>query len=980
MRLHFDPNQPFQRAATDAVVDLFDGQPRGDPEFSVIKRRVGGALMDDLGNANRLLLADAVLRANTRAVQERNDIEIDDPGADLEGWPLYDGATQTERMCPHFSVEMETGTGKTYVYLRTILELCQRYGFRKFVIVVPSVAIREGVLKNLDLTAEHFRALYNNLPSEYFVYDSRRVNQLRYFATSNTLQIMVMNIQAFRREMNVIYRESDRMGGRPPIEFVQASRPIVIIDEPQSVDSTQGAQEAIRSLNPLCTLRYSATHRDPYNLVYRLDPVQAFEQKLVKQIVVASAEEVGISHQAFVRLEDLDNSKGIRARLRFHTQASGGPKEKTAWVSQGDDLYPLSRQRMAYAEGFEVIEISTDPSDPYVEFASGRRVKKGQSIGGSDDSIARAQIRHTVRRHLEKELEIAERGIKVLSLFFIDRVANYREYDDNGLPIPGKLVRMFEEEYQRLAREKRFSGVRWRQDDPSSVHKGYFASDRKGLLKNTRGSSADDEDVYDLIMTEKERLLSFDEPLRFIFSHSALREGWDNPNVFQICTLNETRSTIKKRQEIGRGLRLPVNQDGLRVSDESINRLLVVANESYEDFAMALQTEYEEDCGFTFGKVPASAFSKLTRVVQQNGERINEPVGKEVGDRLRRELIQQRILDGNGFILENFAPVQEGFALALSAEFSELTDAVSDLLSSYRIERHVHRERDERQNVLKKAVMLSDEFVELWERIRPRTRYRVDFDTELLVSDCVRAFKRLNVRAPRVRLEEAIVLPEPGGIRTRGVLSRSEQIEHARQDIPDLLSYLQAATELTRSTLVRILVESGSLDQFFVNPQQYMDQATLIIQRALQRLLVEGIRYERLGDGPESGWEMTRFQSGELVDYLSALQVEKSIYPYVSYGSDIERKFAQSLEDRADVKLFVKLPTWFKVDTPLGSYNPDWAIVKEEDETLYLVRETKGPYDPSQLRATEDMKIRSGERHFEALDVDFKVVVSAQDL
>ncbi len=980
MKLQFDPDQSFQRDAIEAVLGLFEGQPASDPEFSVVKHRQPRALFEDLGAANRLLLNDDALRENTRTVQERNDIEVDDPAAELEAWRLRDATTGVERLCPHFSVEMETGTGKTYVYLRTILELAQRYSFRKFVIVVPSIAVREGVLKNLKVTAEHFRALYNNLPCEHFVYDSRRVNRLRHFATASTLQIMVMNIQAFRREENVIHRESDKMGGRPPVEFVQSARPIVIIDEPQSVDSTPGAQEAIRTLNPLCTLRYSATHRDPYNLVYRLDPVQAFELKLVKKILVASAEEVGVRHEAFVRLEELDNRKGIRARLRFHTQAADGPKERRVWVKLGDDLYKLSNQRLAYEQGFEVVEISADPADPFVDFSGGRRLVPGETMGGRTDDVSRAQIRHTIRRHLERELEVSGRGIKVLSLFFIDRVANYRDDDDDGLPVQGKFARMFEEEFSNLAQQERFSGIEWLRDAPSAVHNGYFASDRKGLYKDTRGSSADDERVYDLIMTEKERLLSLDEPLRFIFSHSALREGWDNPNVFQICTLNETQSTVKKRQEIGRGLRLPVDQDGLRVFDESINRLLVVANENYEDFAKALQSEYEHECGFTFGKVPLRSFAKLVRTVERRGELLDERIGREAGGRLRDELIALRMLDEAGFILEAFEPDREGFEVALSAEFADLAAAVEDLLAGYRIQRHVRRERDERRNPLKKEVILGAEFVELWERIRPKTRYRVEFDTDRLVSDCVLALDDLTVRAPRIRVSEAVVSPEGGGVRTGGVSARDEVREGVSDNVPDLLSYLQAATDLTRSTLVRILVESGRLNQFFRNPQQFMDDTAAIIRTALQGLLVQGIQYERLGDGPESAWEMSRFENEELVDHLSALQVRSSIYGYVPCDSKVERNFAKGVDERSDIKLFVKLPSWFKIDTPVGGYNPDWAIVKQEDEALYLVRETKGSHDPTQLRTTEEAKIRSGKRHFEALDVDFRVALSADEV
>jgi len=405
-----------------------------------------GQSRTELGVGNRLLLVEEKLTANTRLVQARNDIELTDGSAALEAWELFDGPANLARRCPHFFVEMETGTGKTYVYLRTIFELSRRYGFQKFIIVVPSVAIREGVLKNIDITAEHFRALFNNLPFEHFVYDARRINRLRQFAVSNTLQILVINIDAFRKNFtgteeeqksNVIYKESDKLSGRQPIEFVQATRPIVIIDEPQSVDNTDKAQEAIKALNPLCTLRYSATHRNPYNLVYRLDPVRAFELKLVKQIVVASASANGAANDAFVRVEQIDYKKGIKAKMRIHVQTKDGPKEKSVTVKNGADLFTVSSERACYQDGFSVAEINAEPGNEFLRFNNGRILRLGEEIGGMRDDIWRVQTKHTLKRHLEKELQSRGRGIKVLSLFFIDRMANYRDYDNSGQPLKG---------------------------------------------------------------------------------------------------------------------------------------------------------------------------------------------------------------------------------------------------------------------------------------------------------------------------------------------------------------------------------------------------------------------------------------------------------------------------------------------------------------------------------------------------------------
>jgi type III restriction enzyme len=992
MKLQFDPNQPFQLDAIAAVTDLFDGQPLGAPEYAVINTGQWGDLFagqerTELGVGNRLLLAEGKLRENLRVVQTRNDIEVPDPTAAPEAWELFDVPANQARACPHFSVEMETGTGKTYVYLRTIFGLSRRYGFQKFVIVVPSVAIREGVLKNIEITAEHFRALYGNLPFEHLVYDAKKVNRLRQFATSNTLQILIINIDAFRKNFtgteeeqksNVIYKESDRLSGRQPIEFVQAARPIVIIDEPQSVDSTDKAQEAIRALNPLCTLRYSATHRNPYNLVYRLDPIRAFELKLVKQIVVGSAVVEDAANEAFIRVERIDYTKGIKAKLRIHVQTAVGPKEKGVTVRQGADLFTLSNERAHYRDGFEVVEINAEPGGEYIRFANGRTLRQGEEMGGLRDEVWSTQIKHTVKKHLDKELQVRARGLKVLSLFFIDRVANYRDYGSDGHPVKGKFAKAFEAALEELRDDAHYQELAWLQEPVERLHDGYFAQDRKGVLKDTRGNTQADDEVYNLIMKQKERLLSLDEPLRFIFSHSALREGWDNPNVFQICTLNETRSPVKKRQEIGRGLRLPVDQTGTRVFDESVNKLFVMANESYEDFARSLQTEYEDDCGVTFGKVPITALLKLTRVIDGAAQ----PIGRDAAEAIQASLVEQGMLDAEGRIQPTFDPKRDDFELRLPAAHGDLVPAVVDLLAAYQIERHVRRERDERVNRLKKEVTLSPEFQALWERIKPRTTYRVEFETDELVRRAVAAIRNMaSIEAPKIRVVAGQVQVGKGGVTATAVSVGEERPEYVVCALPDLLAYLQNETELTRSTLVRILRDSGRLADVFLNPQRFLDQVSAILKYELHRLLVDGIKYERLpGEDPDAAWEMLLFESEELVDYLDALQVQKSVYEYVVYDSEVERAFAQKLDQRDDIKLFVKLPGWFEIETPVGKYNPDWAILKHDGAALYLVRETKGTRDFLKLRTAEADKVRCGQKHFEAIDVPFAVVVNAEEV
>jgi type III restriction enzyme len=496
----------------------------------------------------------------------------------------------------NFSVEMETGTGKTYVYLRTIYELNKLYGFKKFVIVVPSIAIREGVLKNLQITHEHFQNLYDKAQLNYDVYDSKKVSNLRGFAAGNAIQILVINIDAFAKDENIINKPNDKLTGKRPIEFIQSSNPIVIVDEPQNME-TDIRKKAIANLNPLCTLRYSATHTNLYNLVYSLNPVKAYDLGLVKQIEVDSVVSENAMNEAFIRLEGISATKTkITAKIKIDCNTDKGVVKKSVTVMAGDDIYKFSKEREIYKEGFIIDEI--DAGGGAITLTNGLTLSKGETQGGMNDEVIRFMLRRTVEEHIKKERVYKDKGIKVLSLFFIDKVKNYREYDANGNQAKGKFAGWFEDIYQKEAAKPAYSGLLpYAVDD---VHNGYFSQDSKGRVKDTEGESQADYDTYKLIMQDKEKLLDPETPLRFIFSHSALREGWDNPNVFQICTLNETKSEIKKRQEIGRGLRLPVNQNGDRIFDRNINKLTVVANERYEDFAKALQKEIQEDCGVDF--------------------------------------------------------------------------------------------------------------------------------------------------------------------------------------------------------------------------------------------------------------------------------------------------------------------------------------------------------------------------------------------
>lgn len=972
MKLKFDSTLQFQLDAINSIVDMFEGQPLHKGDFTLeintsIATGQGSIFQTELGIANNLIVTDKTILSNLQKIEERNDLDLT-------------SEAEFKANGYNFSVEMETGTGKTYVYLRTIFELSLKYGFKKYIIVVPSVAIREGTLKSIEMTRDHFKALYNNIEFEHFIYDSRKANRLRHFATSNQIQIMIINIDAFRKDFsdsedqkksNVIFKDSDKLSGRKPIEFVQATHPFVIIDEPQSVDSTPKAQEAIKSLNPLCIFRYSATHKNLYNLVYKLDPIKAYELKLVKQIIVAEVKGSEAQNDAYVKLLSVDNRQGIRARIRIQVQTRNGVREKDMWVKQNADLYTLSNERECYKNGFELLDISAEPGNEFIDFTVGR-LYLGQERGGLRDEMMEVQIRNTIKKHLDKELQIRDKGIKVLSLFFIDRVANYRSYDEGGKPVKGKFAEQFEKHYTELIQMPQYKQLNIHSID--KLHDGYFSQDKKGILKDTSGSTLADDDTYAKIMRNKEQLLSLEEPLKFIFSHSALREGWDNPNVFQICTLNETKSVMKKRQEIGRGLRLPVNKDGDRVFDENINKLTVLANESYEDFARSLQQEYEEDCGVTFGKIPKIGFAKLSRVI--DGKEV--AVGRSDSENIWNELIQKGYLDNAGKIQPTFDPKQEGFTLGLSDNFKELESDVITTLQAYQLERHIKRDDAPKKLNINKQVFLDKEFEVLWNKIKHKTTYQVEYSSGKLVDNCVAAIHKMDRIEPiKVNYREGQLDVTKKGVLSEETRANTYEVNYSGP-LPDIINYLQRETELTRKTIVEILVQSGKLEEFAINPQKFMDSVASILKRELHRLMIDGIKYERIAD---QEWSMRLFEDEEILGYLNnRLEVKKSVYDAVVYDSEIERKFAEELDRREDIKLFVKLPGWFKVETPIGEYNPDWAIVKHFDTTIYLVRETKGTKDFLKLRNTESDKINCGKKHFEALGVGFDVVTSAREI
>jgi len=992
LKLKFDAGLDYQREAIQSIISLFGEQPLAQETYSVsVGQQVGGSQLSQsemVGSsfssipavANQLLLSEVQLLENLKKVQVANNLPEQ---AGLETTSFTFEGSDIPCKVPHFSVEMETGTGKTYVYLRTIFELNKAYGFTKFIIVVPSVPIREGATKSIQIMREHFKELYDQVPFDAFVYDSKKLGQVRQFASSNKIQIMVVNIQAFDKELAIMNRENDRLSGNKPIDFIRATNPFVIIDEPQSVEGdTSKVQtkrsEALHNLNPLCTLRYSATHKNPYNLLYSLGPIEAYDLRLVKRIEVASLLEDQSFNSTFVGLKKVDNKKGIKASLQINVQEKAGPTKKNVTVKQGDDLFLKSKERQEYERGWMVANISCEPGLEHVEFANGQVVKLGEDLGGLGDELMRAQVYETVEQHLKKELAVKGKGIKVLSLFFIDKVTNYRVYGDDGSTSLGKIGQWFEAAYQELTQKPLYKGVL--EFPVEQVHGGYFSQDKKGKAKDTTGKTQDDEDTYAKIMRNKEQLLSEEEPLRFIFSHTALREGWDNPNVFQICTLNETKSQDKKRQEIGRGLRLPVNQYGDRVHDSSVNRLTVIANESYDDFANQLQTEYEDDYGISFGQVDKTAFALLINAEAHQHTALGQEASQSIVDSLK----ENGYLSDDGRVTDKFDPKDSSFVLNLPEDFVHMRAQVVDELNKYVFKnRVVNAKKDPRTLKLRKNVTLDPVFRELWEKISQRTRYRVQFDTKELIAETAHAIADMPA-IKRTRITTALYRQ---GVSKAGI--EGEQISGGVREIsqppvlPDLLAYLQNNTELTRSTLVEILKKSGRLKDFIENPQVFINQVTECIQQKLHHVTVKGIQYEKIGG---LCYEMHQIESEAekgITRYIHNLyeveNIDKTLYDYVEYDSEVEKEFAKACDNDERIKFYCKLPQQFKVDTPVGPYNPDWALVTEEEEKLYLVRETKSTRNKAELRESEQDKIACGEKHFKALGIDYDVVTNLNE-
>ncbi|OAV20280.1 Type III restriction-modification system restriction subunit [Moraxella catarrhalis] len=854
----------YQKQAIDSIVDLFQGEiTHHQDDFSLSDKDSMRVI------ANELSLSKDDIFNNLKNIQTQNQLSLSDKLDNL-----------------YFSVEMETGTGKTFVYLNTIFELYQRYGWRKFIIVVPSVAIREGVLQTLNSTKTYFKDEFDSPIYHYGEYSGQKTNALKHFATSTNIEILVMNIQSFEKESNIINQQREN---GVLMELIQATNPIIIIDEPQNISSDK-RKNAIDNLNPLFTVGYSATHKEIINKVYSLNPVQAFEQNLVKQIVVNSVISQD-KNNAFIELKEITNKSGLKAKILIDVNGEKQLKRKTITVKLGDDLYEKSKQNSNY-QGFIIIGI--DLENQMIKFSNGIEIDAGVNMDSLKDEIMKQQIHYTIKEHLKREKELNKDGIKVLSLFFIDKVENYRTNAQGEL---GKFYKWFEELYELEAKQS-----------ASGVHNGYFSQDKKGNAKNSNGTTKDDNNAYELIMRDKERLLSLDEPVRFIFSHSALKEGWDNPNVFQICTLNETTSQIKKRQEIGRGLRLPVNQKGERIYDEQVNILTVIPNESYEQFANSLQQEYIDDCGIKFEK-------------------------------------------------------------------SHLKNAKNERTVTYRFD-----------------AFTDPLFLQIWERIRHKTSYRVQFDSDELINNASQKIHVMpKIDTPKIEIKKArLVQSSETGIETQEIFSQSEHIQ-TKFVIPDILKALQQKTGLTRNTLAQILQQSGRIDEVKSNPQRFIEIVTEIINDELYDLMKNGICYQKL----DEVYEQSLFKTYQIYTNQYTFDVSKkgkTIYNGVlDLDSTTEHQFATDCENYDEqVAFYFKLPKKFKIPTPIGNYNPDWAvIIKKNGEQVYFIAETKNTGDKSiqdgvvvdKLKWEERFKIACAKRFFEINgEVDYQVVQKINEL
>lgn len=1009
MKLKFK-HQPFQAEAAAAVCDVFNGQPLRTANYRI---DLGDATnmqqsmyqLTDVGFRNHPLVPELTrsrLLENLRAVQIRNNLK---PSDSLAGPGI------------NLTIEMETGTGKTYTYVKTMYELNRRYGWSKFIIVVPSVAIREGVAKSLETTQQHFSDEYGK-KIRFFTYSSDKLTEVDNFASDSGIYAMIINMQAFNSSKNqkIIDKKLDSFRSRRPIDIIAQTNPILIIDEPQSVEGKQ-TKESLKKFNALFTLRYSATHKEKYDMVYRLDAMDAYNQHLVKKIAALGITLTGTTAtNSFVYVEGVDiyKNKAPTARLGFEIKGKTGTRTMVRKVQGGDDLYTLSGELDEYADRFVILPDGIDGRDNSVTFLNGLKLYAGQ-ISGNEQMTAlqrRIQIRETIRTHIQRERELYPRGIKVLSLFFIDEVSKYRLYDgDNDDGRNGEYAKMFEEEYANVVgqMQRQFgddSYMRYLDGiDVHTTHQGYFSIDKKKGKKarfvegkiDRKTQLSDDVDAYDLIMKDKERLLSLDEPVRFIFSHSALREGWDNPNVFQICTLKpQSESEIRSRQEIGRGLRLCVNQQGERMDEsvlgrdvQELNKLTLITDLEYGKFAEALQTGLAESLADRPQKVDTQLFVGRT-LVDANGEQVH--VTQDLANAIYEDLIQNDYVKRGKLTDKYFADKEIG-SFHVASEVSGYADSVVRILSGV-YDAHTMAPENAHSNNVQAIVdeekLHKAEFLNLWNRINHKSFYTVQFDTPELIDHSIRALDaKLNVTRVQINLEHG---EQTARLESREQLEQGKGFQKNRSGREsaeyaplgsvryDLVGKLVEETGLTRATVAAILqgIAPQTFSQFRINPEEFILKAARLINDEKATQIIEHITYNRL----DAAYDQDVFTGATLRGKLgvNAMEANRSLYSHVIYDSDNERRFAQELDVSDQVAVYVKLPGSFYISTPVGKYNPDWAIAFNEGSVkhIYFVAETKGSLDTMELRGVENAKIECAKKHFAAIS-NGSVVYSVVD-
>ena len=999
MKLQFK-HQKFQADAAKAVCDVFAGQPYSTPSYMIDQGYGQQNFTTDTGWNNLPIvpeLNDNIILEHLRTIQRANQIK---PSDKLEG--RY-----------NLTIEMETGVGKTYTYIKTMFELNKRYGWSKFIVVVPSIAIREGVYKSFDVTQEHFAEEYGK-KIRFFIYNSAQLTEIDRFASDNSISVMIINSQAFNaksKDARRINMKLDEFRSRRPIDIIAKTNPILIIDEPQSVEGKQ-TKERLKEFNPLMTLRYSATHKSDsiYNMVYRLDAMEDYNKRLVKKIAVKGISESGsTATESFVYLESINVSKAYpTATIQFDVKGTSGVRQITRTVNEGYNLYEQSGNMEEYRNNFVVKTI--DGRDNSVEFLNGIKIYAGDVIGkASEDQLRRIQIRETINSHIERERQLFYKGIKVLSLFFIDEVAHYREYDAAGQAQNGVFADIFEEEYNDIVGNLQ---LRTGEDDyikylnsiqASDTHAGYFSVDKKGHMTDSKigdrkEKTSDDISAYDLIMKNKELLLDRDpkrSPVRFIFSHSALREGWDNPNVFQICTLKQSSSEVRKRQEVGRGLRLCVNQDGERMDvnvlgDDvhNVNVLTVIASESYDSFARGLQSELAEAVADRPRAVTADLFIGKVIKDTQGNEQVIDP---DTAQAIYFNLAVSGYIDKKGALTDKYYEDKANNQITVAEEVYDSAASVIEIIDSVYDPKVMQPEDARKNNVelhVDESKLAMPEFKELWSRINTKSVYIVDFDTEELIHKSITALDS-KLRVPKIffKIEsgtmDTIKSKEDlaaGASFVRDASGTYNAKVKASNNVKyDLVGKIVAETGLTRKAVIRILqgIQPSVFNQFKDNPEEFIIKAAGLINDEKATAIVQHITYDVLDEKYDTDIFTDPTIKGKLDQ--NAMKAKKHLYDHIIYDSDNERKFASKLDVCNDVAVYVKLPDGFYISTPVGKYNPDWAIAfyKGTVKHIYFVAETKGSMDTMELREVEKAKIHCAEEHFKAIclgEVVYKMI------